>query len=158
MVGLTPLGSIHTLISLIAVAAGVIAFVRDKGINPGNTLGKVYIYGTALTALTGLGVFAHGGFGKPHALSIITLLTLAVAWAADRGSFGAKARYVSTLCYSATFLFHMIPAITETSTRLPLGAPLLNSPEAPELQAATGLLLLLYIIGATLQVRRLRAR
>jgi uncharacterized membrane protein len=158
MYGLTQLGVIHTAISLIAVFAGLYAFIRDKGINPANTVGKVYIYTTILTCLTGFGIFAHGGFGKAHVLGIITLLTLAVAWLGDQGKFGAKSRYVSTLCYSVTFLFHMIPAITETSTRLPLDSPLLSSPEAPELKAATGVLLLLYLIGATLQVRRLRAK
>jgi hypothetical protein len=52
----------------------------------------------------------------------------------------------------------MIPAVTESSTRLPLDAPLLASPEAPELKAVTGALFVLYAIGATLQVRRLKAR
>lgn len=158
MYGLTQLGVIHTAISLIAVGAGLVALIRDHGINPANTVGKVYIYTTILTCLTGFGIFAHGGFGKPHVLGIITLLTLAAAWLGDRGTFGAKSRHVSTLCYSATFLFHMIPAITETSTRLPLERPLLASPEAPELQAATGVLLLLYLIGVTLQLRRLKAK
>jgi hypothetical protein len=71
---------------------------------------------------------------------------------------GRASLYVETLSYSITLVFHMIPAITETSTRLPLGAPRLASPEAPELKAATGVLLLLYIIGGALQVRRIRAR
>ena len=35
--GLTPLGVIHALISLVAVLAAVIEFARDKGINPANT-------------------------------------------------------------------------------------------------------------------------
>ena len=156
--GLTQLGVIHTLISLVAVFAAVIAFFRDKGINPANTLGKVYIWATVLTCLTGFGIFQHGGFGKAHVLGIITLLTLGVAWWGDQGRFGAKSAYVSTLCYSITFVFHMIPAVTESSTRLPLGAPLLASPEAPELKAATGVLLVLYVIGAILQVRRLKAQ
>jgi uncharacterized membrane protein len=156
--GLTQLGVIHTLISLVAVIAAVIAFFRDKGINPANTLGKVYIWATVLTCLTGFGIFQHGGFGKAHVLGIITLLTLGVAWWGDQGRFGAKSAYVSTLCYSITFVFHMIPAVTESSTRLPLGAPLLSSPEAPELKAATGVLLVLYVIGAILQVRRLKAQ
>lgn len=156
--GLTQLGVIHTLISLVAVIAAVIAFFRDKGINPANTLGKVYIWATVLTCLTGFGIFQHGGFGKAHVLGIITLLTLGVAWWGDQGKFGAKSAYVSTLCYSITFVFHMIPAVTESSTRLPLGAPLLSSPEAPELKAATGVLLVLYVIGAILQVRRLKAQ
>jgi len=34
MLGLTPLGALHTAISLIAVAAGLIALVRDKEISP----------------------------------------------------------------------------------------------------------------------------
>jgi uncharacterized membrane protein len=158
MYGLTQLGVIHTLISLVAVFAALIAFARDKGINPANTLGKVYIWTTVLTCLTGFGIFAHGGFGKAHALGIITLLTLGAAWLGDRGKFGARSVYIATLCYSITFVFHMIPAVTESSTRLPLDAPLLASPEAPELKAATGVLLLLYVIGATLQVRRLKAQ
>jgi uncharacterized membrane protein len=156
--GLTQLGVIHTLISLVAVIAAVIACFRDKGINPANTLGKVYIWATVLTCLTGFGIFQHGGFGKAHVLGIITLVTLGVAWLGDQRKFGAKSAYVATLCYSITFVFHMIPAVTESSTRLPLGAPLLSSPEAPELKAATGVLLVLYVIGALLQVRRLKAQ
>jgi len=158
MYGLTQLGIIHTLISLVAVFAAVIAFARDKGIDPANTLGKVYIWTTILTCLTGFGIFEHGGFGKPHVLGIVTLLTLAAAWRADRGGFGAKSPYVSTLCYSLTFFFHMIPAVTESTTRLPLGAPLLPGHEAPELKAITGAMFVLYVIGAALQVRRLKAR
>ena len=44
MYGLTQLGIIHTLISLVAVAAALAAFVRDKGINPANTLGQVAMF------------------------------------------------------------------------------------------------------------------
>ena len=55
-----------------------------------------------------------------------------------------------------TFLFHMIPAITETSTRLPFGAPLLPNADAPELKTATGVLLVLFVLGAAYQVWRMR--
>jgi hypothetical protein len=41
MLGLTPLGTFHTAISLIAVIAGLIAFFRDKQISPKNRLGRV---------------------------------------------------------------------------------------------------------------------
>src|SRR6266571_5154573 len=51
--GLTPLGVIHTAISLIAVAAGLIALVRDKEISPRNMLGKTYVITTVLVCLTG---------------------------------------------------------------------------------------------------------
>ncbi|TMH43563.1 MAG: hypothetical protein E6H56_03425 [Betaproteobacteria bacterium] len=133
MFGLTPLGVIHTAISLIAVAAGLIALIRDKEISPRNTLGKVYVITTVLVCLTGFGIFQHGGFGR-------------------------ASPYIETVSYSATFLFHLIPGITETTTRLPLGAPLLPNADAPALQAASAVLGVLFLIGAALQVRRLRAR
>jgi len=158
MFGLTSLGVVHTAISLVAVVAGLIALVRDKRISPDTRLGRIYLWTTVLTCLTGFGIFQHGGFGKPHALGIITLLVLGVAELARRGSlFGRWSANVVMVGYSLTFLFHLIPGITETSTRLPLGAPLLASAEAPELQAASGLLFLLFLVGAFLQVRHFRA-
>jgi hypothetical protein len=156
---LTPLGTIHTAISLIAVAAGLIALIRDKEISPRNRVGQVYVIMTVLTCLTGFGIFQHGGFGNPHVLGIVTLIVLAVAAIAGYSRlFGRASPYVETVSYSATFFFHWIPAIAETSTRLPLGAPLVASAEAPELQAATAALFVVFLVGATLQVRRLRAR
>ncbi|HEX4326626.1 MAG TPA: hypothetical protein VH105_07385 [Burkholderiales bacterium] len=154
--GLTHLGVLHTAISLIAVIAGLAGLIRDGRITPDNTLGKVYWVTTVITCLTALGIFQHGGFGKPHALALITLAALAVAaLAAKTWLFGKLAPYVEMVCYSATFLFHLIPAITETSTRLPLGAPLLPNADAPQLQVATGALLLLFLAGAGWQVWRL---
>lgn len=159
MLGLTPLGTLHTAISLVAVAAGVMAFFRDREILVRSTLGKVYVVTTILTCLTGFGIFQHGGFGKPHVLGVITLLALLLAAVAGRWKLlGRASPYVETVSYSATFLFHLIPAITETSTRLPLGAPLLANAQAPELKMVTGVLFVLFFIGATLQVQRLRGR
>ena len=42
MLGLTPLGAIHTAISIVAVGAGAIALSRDGLISPINRLGKTY--------------------------------------------------------------------------------------------------------------------
>jgi len=159
MFGLTQLGVIHTAISLIAMAAGLIAFFRDKEISPRNGVGKIYIIATFITCLTGFGIFQHGGFGKPHVLGIITLIVLGVAYVAGYTKlYGRLSPYIETVSYSATFLFHLIPGITETTTRLPLGAPLLPNADAPALQAAAAVMGVAFLIGAALQVRRLRAR
>ena len=156
--GLTTLGAVHTAISLVAVAAGLVAFIRFKEISPGHTLGKLYIWTTVLTCLTGFGIFQHGGFGKPHVLGIVTLAVLALAAVAGRTALlGRASKYVETVSYSLTFFFHMIPGATETFTRLPAGAPLFSSPEDPALQKVVGVLFVVFLIGATLQVRRLRA-
>ncbi len=159
MFGLTPLGVAHTAISLVAVAAGLIALFRDKRISAGNMLGQIYIWTTVLTCLTSFGIFQHGGFGKPHMLGILTLVALGLAFVAGRTAlFDRAGPYVEAVSYSATFFFHMIPAVTEATTRLPLGAPLLPNAEVPELQVAAGVMFLIFLIGATLQVRSMRAR
>ena len=157
MFGLTQLGIFHTAISLIAVATGVISFFRYKEISSRNTLGVIYIVTTIITCVTGFGIFQHGGFGKPHVLGILTLLTLGVAAAAGKYKvFGRTSRYIEVIGYSVTFLFHLIPAVTETSTRLPLGAPLLANAEDPVLKTVTGFLVLVFLIAATLQARLVR--
>src|SRR5262245_15709906 len=159
MFGLTQLGVIHTAISLVAVVAGAIALIRYRQITLDGTIGRVYFVTTALTALTGFGIFQHGGFGKPHAVGVLTLIVLAIALLARRTSiFGRNSRAVEVVSYSATFFFHMIPGVVETTTRLPLGAPLLPNADAPELQVASAILFALFLIGATLQVRRLRSQ
>jgi hypothetical protein len=157
MFGLTSLGIVHTAISLVAVAAGITALVRYRRIAWATLAGKLYVVTTAVTCLTGFGIFQHGGFGKPHALGIITLVVLAVALGAElRHWFGKLAPYVATVAYSLTFFFHWIPGITETSTRLPVGKPLLASPEAPELQVVAGALFVVFLVGAALQVWQIK--
>jgi hypothetical protein len=154
---MTPFGAFHTVIGLIAVVAGFTALIRYLEISPRSLAGKVYIAATILTCLTGFGIFHHGGFGKPHVLGIITLIVLGIGIAAARTSlFGRASRYVETVSFSMTFFFHMIPTVNETATRFPLGAPLATDPEAPGLQVAAGLLFVLFLVGAFLQVRRLR--
>jgi uncharacterized membrane protein len=158
MLGLTPLGVFHTAISVIALVAGLVALVRDRQISPRNLLGKVYVVTTIVTCLTGFGIFQHGGFGNAHVLGIVTLVVLGVAAVAGHSSlFGRAARHVEAVGYSATFFFHLIPTITETSTRLPPGSPPVANADAPVLRVATALLFVAFLIGATLQVRRLRA-
>jgi hypothetical protein len=154
----TPFGAFHTVIGVVAVVAGLAALVRYVEISPRSLAGKIYIAATILTCLTGFGIFHHGGFGKGHVLGIITLVVLGIACiAGSTNLFGRASRYVETVSYSMTFFFHMIPTVNETATRFPLEAPLATSLEAPGLQAAAGVLFLLFLVGAFLQVRRLRS-
>jgi len=157
MAGLTNLGLIHTVISLFALGSGIVALVRYKEISPRNFTGALYIWTTILTCLTGFPIMQHGGFGKPHALGVITLLVLVIAALAGKSKFGRASRYIETVSYSATFFFHWIPTVVETTTRLPVGSPLIADRDGPELQAATGVLFVLFLTGAAIQVWRLRA-
>lgn len=158
MLGLTTLGVFHTAISLVALVCGVWALARYKEISLRNGLGQIYVVGTFLSAASGLFIFQHGGFGPPHVLSILTILALAVGTvAATSQLFGRASRYIQVISYSSTIFFHLIPGVTETSTRLPRGAPLVASPDSPVLQTAYVVLLVVFLIGLTLQLRWLRA-
>jgi uncharacterized membrane protein len=159
MFGLTNLGAIHTAISLVSLATGIASLFRFGEIRAGHLLGRIYFWSTVLTCLTGFGIFQHGGFGKPHALGVLTLLVLGMVAAArtDRW-FGNASRYVEAIGYSTTFFFHLIPGLTETFTRVPVGAPLFNGPDDPTLQKIVGFLFVLLVGGCVLQVRRLRGQ
>jgi uncharacterized membrane protein len=155
MLGLTPLGTVHTAISLIALAAGFVALWRYREISTRTRSGIVFVAGTALSCLTGLGIFQHGGFGNPHILAIVTLIVLGVAFAAERlAAFGRLSRYFATASYSLAFFFHFIPGTVETSVRLPASAPYLSNPDDPKAQPIIGIFFLLFLVGATLQVLR----
>jgi ribose/xylose/arabinose/galactoside ABC-type transport system permease subunit len=111
---------------------------------------------TTLAAATALGIYQHGGFGPAHGLAILTLVALAIGSIASWSSaFGRISPVVQTVSLSATLLFHAIPAVTESLTRLPPSYPLLASAEAPQLKPIYGLLLLVFVIGLTLQLRHL---
>jgi len=158
MLGLTLLGTFHTAISLIAVVAGFVALARERAISTRSAAGLIFFGGTVISCLTAFGIFQHGGFGVPHVFAIVTLVVLAVALAAERAAaLGWLSRYVATVGYSFALFLHFVPATVETLTRLPAGAPYLANPEDPKAQPIIGLFFLLFLIGATLQVLRLRS-
>ncbi|HEY9029638.1 MAG TPA: hypothetical protein VIP05_35445, partial [Burkholderiaceae bacterium] len=146
-----------TLISLVAVVAGVISFFLRGRITWGDGPGKTYTLFTVASCVSALFIFHHGGVGPAHVVAVLTLGVLGIA-ALARGTdlFGRGSRYVETISYSATFLFHMIPAVTETATRLPPGAPLVASADSPALRAIYLALLLAFLVGALAQSMRLR--
>lgn len=157
MFGLTTLGTVHTAISLVALVAGAVALLRDREIRPRDGLGQLYVWTTFLTAATGLGIFQRGGIGPPHVLSVLTFVALALgAIAAYTGYFGRRSHTVQTVSFSITFLFHLIPGVTETFTRVPVSAPLFNGIEDPVLQAVQGGIALLVVFGIVFQLRWLR--
>ncbi len=150
-------GIVHIAIGLFAIGAGIRAFWRYGGITGATPAGCVYLLMTTLTCLTGFFMFSSGEFTKAHALGLVTLAVTAIAVSARAARpFGKASLAVETLAYSMTFFFHMIPAIRETATRLPAGAPLVANPEAPILKVLTGAMLLLFVMGAAWQLHRLK--
>ena len=155
---LTPLGVFHTLLSLVAIASAIVALVREGGVSAKSGVGRVYIWSLVATCLTGLPIFRHGTIGPPHVVGVLTLATFVVAFVAGRtAAFGRASARVETACHWTTLLFLGISTVTETLTRLPPSAPIVASPEAPIFKVLYLGLIVLYVIGLTRQLRRLRA-
>jgi uncharacterized membrane protein len=157
MLGLTPLGFIHTLISLVALVAGFRAFVRDKEIVLANRLGKLYLVTTVLTAATALMIFQRGSFGTGHKLAVVTLVAVTIGTvAATSALFGRASRYVQAISYSLTMLLHIIAGTAETLTRLPPGAPLVTGANAFIFKDIFSAMLVVFLTGLAFQLRWLR--
>jgi len=87
--GLTPLGVAHTVVSLIAVTAGLIALIRDREISPRNVVGKFYVTQTK---------HASGKFGRLHHREKVPLHHRGVRRESigRSGRFGFHRRYCSS--------------------------------------------------------------
>jgi uncharacterized membrane protein len=149
-----PLGWFHTVMGIIALVSGGFTLARFKEISLQTRSGQIYLATTLITAATALAIFQRGEFGPGHALAVMTLLALAVGTvAATLKPFGRLSRYVQAVSYSATLLFHCIPAITDGLMRLPAGDPVLTSIEDPILKMCYLVLLVLFVVGISVQLR-----
>ncbi len=154
---ISPFGAVHTVISLIAVVAGLIELARYRDIHPNRFWGMVFVAATVGACLTGFGIFRHGGFGTAHLFGVFTLIVLGLAVLAGKTKvFGGASRKVEMLSYSATFVLHFIPAFTETATRLPVGNPLVVDRDGLAPKLASGVFFAIYVAFAWYQLKRLR--
>ena len=152
---LLPLGVFHTIVSVLAIGAGLAALVRDGEINPRSPTGKVYLGSMSMACVTAFGLFRHG-FGPGHVLGLLTLALLLGGSLAGRLVRSRAGLHVQTISFSITFLLLMVFATTETLTRLPAMHPIAASQEDPVLLPVRLGLLILFVLGVRHQVRRLR--
>ncbi|NNF67222.1 MAG: hypothetical protein HKM98_06910 [Gammaproteobacteria bacterium] len=151
---ITLLGWFHTAMGIIALVAGAYTLVTYREILMRTVSGRIYLITTLITASTALAIYQRGEFGPGHALSVLTLMALAFGMvAATTRVFGKWSRYFQALGFSATLLFHCIPAITDGLLRLPVGDPVLTSLEDPILKICYLVLLVLFLLGISLQWR-----
>ncbi len=154
---MTALGWFHTALGIIALGSGIASFYRHGHIAWSHRSGQVYLLATLITAVTALGIYNQGSFGIAHVLALLTLGAVAVGSLAEKTPwFGSLGKYLQAVSFSATFLFHMIPAITDGLMRLPVGNPVVTSIEDPLLRGFYLAFLITYVLGAAWQVFSLR--
>ena len=150
---MTLLGWFHTIVGVGEVLSGFYTLFKYKVISLEEFTGKLYLFLTLIVAGSALGIYNQGGFGIAHILAVLTLIALLGGVIMEKAKLlGSFSKYFQALGYTSTFLFHMIPAITDFLRRLPVGDPFVDSFEDPLLVNFQLSLLLIYFIGIGAQM------
>jgi len=154
---LSVLGIIHTAISILAIIAGVIALVRYGKINMNTSPGRAYIWLTALTCITAFPIMKLGHPTAGHYLGIIILGLIIIGLYAKKIPVLKKAAdYIEVVAISTTLFLSMIPTTVETLTRVPISKPIASGPADPLITKFLLVFVVLYIVGVTYQLLKLR--
>jgi len=154
---ITLLGWFHTICGILSIIIVLYVLFQHKLISIKQNLSKLYLLLTFITAFSSLLIYNQGGFGIAHILGVLTLLAVVVGIFVEKTlMLGWMSKYFYTLCYTSTFLFHMIPAITDGLRRLPVNDPVAKSFSDPIIVNFHMLFFLIYIVILILQFRKIK--
>lgn len=108
----------HMVFGIITLATGAIIFLKRKGTKTHKTLGMIYAVSMVLTCVPTFFLFNFtGGFNGLHALSVISLVTIAVSiYAVRSGNIGGKTTH--KFCMAFGYLGLLSAAMTQAVSRL----------------------------------------
>jgi uncharacterized membrane protein len=81
---MTPAIGLHLATALAALVVGLAILARAKGTAAHKTLGRVWVGAVAATAIVSFAIRGDGGFSWIHALSVWSLISIAMGVAAIR--------------------------------------------------------------------------
>ena len=153
---LSLLGITHTAISVIALLVAFYALYREGKINPISAPGKLYIWLTVITCVTGFPIMKTGHLAPGRAWP--SSLWYCCRWVfMPARIFGKIGAYVQVIILiPATLFLSLIPAVVETLTRLPMSGPIAGGPNDPVITKGLGALLVLFIAGLIYRLLKLR--
>ena len=149
---MTFLGWFRTVLGVIAILTAAYTLYQYRVIRAADKLGRAYLLVTLVVTGSALAIYNQGGFGVGHILAVITLTALLAGYLLETlAPFGKWSVYLQTGAYTATVLFHMIPAITDFLRRLPVGDPFVDSMDATLVQSFHLAFLASFIVGLLAQ-------
>ncbi|MDG2460928.1 MAG: hypothetical protein P8M73_08600 [Luminiphilus sp.] len=136
MPSMTLLGWFHTVMGVVAIGTAIFTLRQHRVIKFATMSGRLYLLITLVVAGSALAIYNQGGFGVGHWLAVLTLSAVLSGYLLEAYQpLGSRSIYLQTAAYSATVLFHMVPAITDFLRRLPVGDPFVDSLEDPLVQS-----------------------
>ena len=146
--------TLHVIISLIAIAAGLIVVVGMLGARrlPGTT--AVFLATTVLTSVTGL-LFPFSGLLPSHVFAIVSLVVLALAILALYAlRLEGPWRWVYVLCALVALYLNVFVAVVQAFQKVAVLQPLSPTQSEPPFVIAQLAALVFFVILGALALRR----
>jgi len=154
MFGISSLGWIHTLGSLPAIPAAIYMFARYGRIVPRSRAGAIYFVSMLIGAVT---VFLVAHQPVSYGVALVTLAFLLAGYGVNGlPQLRRAAKYLETGFLSVTAFLLMLPTVSEILRRVPDGHPFVTDLKSPLLLGAQAGLLVLLLVGLTVQIVYLR--
>lgn len=154
--GISPLGWLHTLGSLPAIPLAAYMLAKHGRIVPETRAGRAYFWFMLLGVLTVYPI-AHQPISS--IVATVTLVALLLGYGISRWPMAKRfGKYIETISLSISVFLLMVPTVSESLRRLPVGDPLVTDLKDPLLLGVQGALFLALIVGVPLQMRALYKR
>jgi hypothetical protein len=145
---------IHTILSLIGIAAGIVALFLMIGGRLSKGWTWLFLFTTILTSVTGFG-FPVTGLMPSHIFGVISLIVLAIALYALYSKHLAGAwRWIYVVTAAIALYLNCFVGVVQAFQKLPPLQPLAPTQSEPPFQIAQLVLLLVFIILGFLAVRK----
>lgn len=130
--------------------------VKHGRIVPETWAGRAYFWFMLLGVLTVYPI-AHQPISS--IVATVTLVALLLGYGISRWPMAKRfGKYIETISLSISVFLLMVPTVSESLRRLPVGDPLVTDLKDPLLLGVQGALFLALIVGIPLQVRALYKR
>lgn len=146
--------AIHTLISLVGIAAGLVVLFGMFASKPLNTWTSIFLWSTVATSATGF-LFPFTKFLPSHAVGVLSLVLLAVALFARyqrHMSGGWRVTYVVTAVIS--LYLNCFVLVVQLFLKVPALHALAPTQAEPPFAIAQGITLVAFIVAGVLAVKR----
>jgi len=146
---LVPLGWVHLVASLAALAAGILVLLRPKGTPVHKQRGRIYALTLLATNVTALGIYRRGVFFFPHWLAIAAIIIMTAGILVAHFKMPRRAwLHVHLTCLLASLYILVGGVVNEIFLRVDFLrrlAPTLNSPAVGLTHLAVQILFLMLI-------------
>lgn len=154
--GISSIGWLHTLGSLPAIPLAAYMLVKHGRIVPETKAGVAYFWFMLLGVLT---VYPIAHQPVSSIVATVTLVVLLLGYGISRWPRTQRfGKYIETISLSISVFLLMVPTVSESLRRLPVGNPLVTDLKDPLLLGAQGALFLALLVGIPLQLRAVYKR